>query len=240
MRKNSRYTFTGRVRFSEIGYEKRITLPGIIDYFQDCSIFQSEEIGFGIAYLAEKKRAWILSSWQVAVGRYPSLGEEIEVSTWATEFKGILASRNFSMTDRGGERIAYANSLWVYMNMESGRPAKPDGCEVEAYGTGEPLAMEYAPRKIALPDHFEDRPELTVQRHHIDTNGHVNNCQYVQMAVEAVADEKEICQMRAEYKRSAVYRDRIFPRVAREEERTVAALCDVQGAPYAIVEFRYR
>ena len=40
----------------------------------------------GTDYLKEKKKAWILSSWQIIVERYPELGEEIEVGTWATDF----------------------------------------------------------------------------------------------------------------------------------------------------------
>lgn len=60
MQKNSeqnRYTFEGRIRFSEVDHTKKITLPGIINYFQDCSIFHSEDLGVGIDYCAEHGRA---------------------------------------------------------------------------------------------------------------------------------------------------------------------------------------
>lgn len=42
------YSFSGRVRYSEIGENGLLTLPGILNYFQDCSTFQSEEVGLGI------------------------------------------------------------------------------------------------------------------------------------------------------------------------------------------------
>lgn len=45
--------------------------------------------------------------------------------------------------------------------------------------------------------------------------------------------------MRAEYKRSAVYKDIIMPRAAKEEERTVVELGNTQGRVFAVVEFRY-
>ena len=61
------YTIEGRIRYSEIDHHGTVTLPGIINYFQDCSTFQSEDIGEGRAKLAKKKRAWILSYWQVIV-----------------------------------------------------------------------------------------------------------------------------------------------------------------------------
>ena len=33
------YKWNGRVRFSEVGEDKRLTLDRIVDYFQDCSTF---------------------------------------------------------------------------------------------------------------------------------------------------------------------------------------------------------
>ena len=37
-----KYSFTSRIRYSEIGEDGCLTLPGLINYFQDCSTFQSE------------------------------------------------------------------------------------------------------------------------------------------------------------------------------------------------------
>ena len=238
MQRSNQYTIESRIRFSEIDHTEQITLPGIVNYFQDCSIFQSEDIGFGIEYLKRQKRAWVLSSWQVVADRYPRLGEKIRVSTWASGFKGMLGSRNFCMEDETGMRIAYANSLWVYMDVEKGRPAKPSEEEIQAYGTGEALEMEYASRKITLPEKMERLPEFPVRRCHIDTNEHVNNCQYVQMALEVIKETQEVRQLRVEYKKSAVYGDIIYPRTAKEEGRTVVELCDKAGKPYAAVEFQ--
>lgn len=237
MQKNPKYSFESRVRFSEVDHTKKITLPGIINYFQDCSTFQSESIGYGIDFLTEHKRAWILSSWQIVVDRYPRMGEEITVSTWATDFKGMLGQRNFSMKDKDGNNVAYANSLWVYMDVEKGRPTKPAPEEIEAYGSAEALEMDYAPRKIELPENAQKLAGFTVRKYHIDTNEHVNNSQYVQMALEALEGENEIRQVRVEYKKSAVYNDRIIPKVAAEADRTVVELCDEAEKPYAIVEF---
>lgn len=239
MQRSNQYTVEGRIRFSEIDHTKLITLPGIINYFQDCSIFQSEDIGLGIEYLKKRNRAWILSSWQVVVERYPGLGERIKVSTWATGFKGMFGDRNFCMEDEDGKVTAYANSLWVYMDTQKGKPVKPSEAEMAAYGTGEPLEMEYAPRKIKLPQGMEPCPAFAVRKSHIDTNEHVNNCQYVQMAAEAAGEERLVRQLRAEYKRSAVYGDMVTPEIWKGQDLTVVNLCGPDEKPYAVVEFRY-
>ena len=78
------YEIKTRVRLSEVSADGCMTLPGIINTFQDASIFQSEDLGVGTKYLEEHKKAWILSSWQVEVRRYPKLGETVSTSTWAS------------------------------------------------------------------------------------------------------------------------------------------------------------
>jgi len=52
------YTFESRVRFSEADHTELLTLPGLVNYFQDCSTFQSEDIGYGVESL-KKKRAGV-------------------------------------------------------------------------------------------------------------------------------------------------------------------------------------
>ena len=69
MQKSNRYTLEGRIRFSEVDHTRRITLPGIINYFQDCSTFHSESLGVGLSYCAKRRKVWILSAWQVEVER---------------------------------------------------------------------------------------------------------------------------------------------------------------------------
>lgn len=230
------YKIDGRIRYSEVDHHGTVTLPGIINYFQDCSTFQSEDIGVGREVLQKKKRAWILSYWQVIVERYPKMGEQITVETFSSGFQGLFGKRNFVMYDENGNQAACAHSLWVYLDMESGRPVRPDKEEIEAYGEEPPLEMPYEDRKIKLPEETKDLPEFPVRKYHIDTNEHVNNCQYVQMALEVIPEEMRVRKLRVDYKKSAVLGDMIFPKYAKEEERVIVELCDEGGKAYAVVE----
>lgn len=232
------YTFDSRVRYSEIDHTGNMTLPALINYFQDCSTFQSEDIGLGTEVLKAKKKAWILSYWQIVIERLPALGERITAGTFATEFKGLYGNRNFVLDDARGNRLAYANSVWVFMDMEKGRPARPEPEDVLPYGSEPTLEMEYEDRKICLPESLEEKASFPVRKYHIDTNEHVNNCQYVQMALEVLPEETRVRQIRVEYKKSAVLGDVIFPKVAREENRIVTELCDENGKPYAVIEIK--
>ena len=47
------YSFDSRVRYSEVDDQGKLTFTSMIDYFQDCSSFHSEDVGVGIDYLKE-------------------------------------------------------------------------------------------------------------------------------------------------------------------------------------------
>lgn len=232
------YKIDTKVRYSECGEDGKMKLSSMINHFQDSSSEHSESLGVGMDYLKAKKRAWILNSWQIVVERYPKVHEEIEVTTWPTGFKGVFGPRNFCMKTSEGEMLAYANTLWVYMDLEKKMPAKPCEEEKELYGTEPPLEMEYASRKIKLPEEAKEVDTLFVRKYHIDTNSHMNNCHYVQLAMEVLPDEFAARQIRVEYKKSAVYGEKIILKTAMEEERIVVELCDAHGELYAVVEFR--
>ena len=230
------YSFSGRVRYSEIGENGLLTLPGILNYFQDCSTFQSEEVGLGIDILKEWKRIWVLSAWQVVVDRYPYMGERIKTSTWAYGFRGFMGLRNFTMETEGGERLAYANTFWTYIDAENGLPVRLEAKDTDAYrgkdGKMESkLDMEYAPRKIVLPEDYEQQDSFAVQKHHLDTNHHVNNCQYVQMAMDYLPENFKIHQMRAEYKQQARLNDVICPARAVDENTKHQVLLPTKQVP---------
>ena len=41
------YTFDGRIRYSEVDRSRKLTAEKMIDYFQDSTSFQSEDLGIG-------------------------------------------------------------------------------------------------------------------------------------------------------------------------------------------------
>ncbi len=85
------YQFKSRVRFSEVDSQLHMTLPSIINYFQDCSTFHSDSIGYGIEVMMEQGYAWILSSWQIIINRYPSSGKKSQSAPGHTVGKHFSA-----------------------------------------------------------------------------------------------------------------------------------------------------
>lgn len=238
LRETEPFEFETHIRYSEVDERSLATLPAIIDLFQDCSTFQSESLGVGMAWLKERGVGWVLAHWRIVIDRRPSLYETVSVGTFAHRFKSVMADRDFYLRDSAGKLIVRARSNWAFVDLATGRPARPAPEHVEPYGIHEPLDMPPAPRKIALPDAFEDGAPIVVRQHHIDTNGHVNNCEYVREALDLLPIGNEIRTLRVDYRRAAVLGDVMHPRVAREQGRFVVELDDGDGLPFALVELR--
>ena len=98
--------------------------------------------------------------------------------------------------------------------------------------------MEEAGRKILLPEEMVQCSSLWVMAHQIDTNHHVNNAQYVEMAREALPKPMEIGEIRAEYRKAAVLGDEIKVFAARCPGGYVVSLQDGKGAVFANVELK--
>lgn len=228
------YTFESRVRYSETDEFGCLSLAGIMNYLQDCSTFQSEDLHMGINYLKDKNRAWWLSSWQILIDRYPHMGEKISISTWPYGFKGIFGYRNFTIRDEWGESLVRADSNWFFFDLIKNTPIRVEEDEIRGYGQGEKaLAMPYAPRRILLPEHLIQGEPVVTARHHLDTNFHVNNAQYVEIARELLPERLTIGEVRVEYKNAAVLGDVMIPQIGRTLEGYIVSLQSGDGKVYA-------
>lgn len=231
------YTFESRIRYSEIDADGKLSMAALINYFQDCSTFQSEELGVGIEYLGERHLAWVLVSWQIEVERYPGLCERVTIGTKPYEMKAFLGNRNFLMLDEQGGVLAKANSVWTLLDMETGKPYRVPPQIAEKYVLEEPLEMKPLGRKIQVPSGGICQAAVTVGPEHLDTNHHVNNQQYLAIAMRYLPEEYSIGMLRAEYRKQAHLGDKLIPYVVRGDRTISVALQDEAGTSYMVAEF---
>ena len=132
--------------------------------------------------------------------------------------------------------LAYANTLWSFLDTDTGRPVRvPEDIE-RVYVLEEKLDMNYASRKVPMPKNGEQKKPFPVQKHHLDTNHHVNNGQFIDMTMDFLPEDFVIGQLRAEYKKQAFLEDVLLPYVVTGGDRVVVSLTDEKGAPYVVVE----
>lgn len=231
------YEHTTRIRYSEIDVTGRLTTTALIDLFQNCSTFHSEDIGYGYEYLSTINKAWVLSSWQIEITSRPKLGDRVTIRTWSTNIRLTLGYRNFIMLDEDGNTLACANSIWAYIDTKTGRPDKVPADAIEAYGKDEPLEMKPYSRKIAIPEDMIDGNSFEVPYFYLDTNKHMNNNKYIVSAMEYVPDDFNIATVRVEYKKQARFHDLVKTKVNKTANCITVAMYDEENNPYAYVQF---
>ena len=240
------YSFTSRVRYSEIGQDGRLTIPALVDYLQDCTTFGSEELGLGPAHTAKTGLAWLLSAWEIEISELPRFGEKICVSTWATGFAGLRASRNFTVRREGDEAgaapLVRADSSWFMFDANKGRPVRTPKEESTPYledaRDDAPLDLPPIPRMVRVEGEGVAACPITVTGAHLDTNHHVNNAQFISLAGECLPKNFTVHRMRAEYKQQAHLGDVLHPLRAETENGCFISLNDEKGQPYVVVEFQ--
>lgn len=226
------FKFESKVRYSEVDETGHLGVPRIVDYFQDCSNFQSDSLGVGRAYLEERHLAWVLNFWQIEIHHRPKQGEQIFAGTFPYEFKGFMGMRNFLLEDSTGQRIVSANSIWTLLDMQTGRPVKAGPEIVSQYPQEERLPMEYASRKVAMPEEGNTLTPIRVGREHIDTNHHMNNAKYIAVAMNYIPSHLEVKELRIDYRKQAYLGDVLYPFVASMDGGLAISLRDVEGNPY--------
>lgn len=231
------YSFDSTIRYSEVDCKGRLSLQGLANYFQDCSSLQSDALGIGMDYLEKEQGGWVLVSWQIVIKRYASESEKVTTATWPYKFKGCFGYRNFTMTDQNGEVIAYANSIWVFMNLATGHPGRIPEEIAQIYQIEPPLEMEEHKRKLQIPQGLEKQETVAVRKTDIDTNGHVNNTNYIRMAMEYVPENQTIDYIQVEYKNAAVYGEKLVPMLKMEENHLFVVMANEEERPYVSILF---
>ena len=231
------FEFDSRIRYSECAQDGKLSLAGLVNYFQDCAVFHSSDVGRGPATWKAEHYAWMLASWQIVVERHPKMNEIVRTRTQAYNFHGFEADRNFLMWDKKGELLAFANSRWIYFDTEAGRPIRIPKLEVGAYGVDPEFEMEKAPRHIKMPSEgiIEKQP-FKVRATNLDTNGHVNNEQYISMALAYLPEGIKVRELRVEYLSQAYLGDILAPRVYHDTEGYIVRL-DMDGKACAVMQF---
>ncbi|WP_333860145.1 acyl-[acyl-carrier-protein] thioesterase [Clostridium sp.] len=174
------------VQYHEIDFKGRLLVTSLINYFADVATKHSEAIGGSLKYLKEKGIAWVLYKWNINIDKSPYYGEKITIRTKACSFKKFYAYRTFHVMDEEGNVIAYANSLWILIDVSRRKILRITQDMYKMYGINGKSEYLIDIKKIKLPEKFSIEKSFEVRYSDIDTNRHVNNVKYVDWIIETI------------------------------------------------------
>ena len=234
------YTYHDRASYSRIDKDGLLGVSVVVNAMQDCCLFHSEDVGHSALNLLKKDRAWLVSSWHVVLERRPKLGEHFSVHTWPYKFKGIFGYRNFLMETPEHEVLAYADSRWFFFNPVTNLPVRVDEDEKAAYPTGPAYKMDYQSRKVSCPAETSLVQKIDVCQNYLDTNKHMNNGQYIRLAVNVLPLDYEVRELHAEFRLAAKMGDTLYIRTAESADHYYVVFTDAEENPYFLSDFTKR
>ena len=215
------------IHYYEVDIHKRVLITSIMNYLGDIAMYQSEKLGVGIEYLKENNLAWVLYKWDITMESYPLLNETINVKTFAYSFRRLYAYRKHEIIDAEGNRIGYANSVWILLNTVRRRPIRITENMYGSYGidrsNNEPIDIEDI-KPIAT---VHSEKSFQVRYSDIDTNMHVNNVKYVAWALETVPKDivlnYELKNIKVIYEKETTYGEtiKVNTEIIREENKII-------------------
>lgn len=212
------YIFDTIVTYSRIDGSGKVPYHEILNYFQDCSTFHSESLGVGVEYMKKEKRAWVVLAYKVQIYMDLHMGDKIQIGTSALEFKKVFATRQYFIKNEDGDYVAKAETIWALIDTETRAPLRITEEDSSAYTEEKMFESIGVSRKMKFQTEGREQKSMVIPKAFIDTNGHVNNANYLLIANEYLPKDSEYNQIEIVYNKEAVEGESVVPYIHHEED----------------------
>lgn len=159
----------------------------VLRYMQETANLQLHNLGPTAEELVADDKAFILSRINVSIYSELHAYEDITVSSWACESRGVTFNRCYQMR-RGDDIVAEAASVWGLIGISDRKIHRVEDVTL-GFDTDEPLELD-APRRVHIPRELTLAlvGERSVVYSDLDANQHMNNTNYPDMLCDFIPD----------------------------------------------------
>ena len=231
------YSLLYKVTTSTCDSEGKLKLYSALQMMQDCSEMWIDSEPQVKDYFARENMAQLLASRQAEIVRVPDFKEELTVTTSVYGMKPMFGFRNTFIYDAEGKPCYRTWSMGAFVDKANGKLKRVDDTVAGSLLIEPQLEMNYKDRRIILPKtEGEVLEPVKVMRADIDYNKHLNNANYVRMAMELLPEDFEIKGLRVEYRVAAKLGDMLVPTIYKHDGVIIVSLSIGEDVS-AIIEF---
>jgi len=187
------------IRENECGPNYDIRLAALWDIMQDAADHHATILGFSHESMQARGNFWALIRMSAKVHKYPKARETVTVETYPAGLAKLFCVRKYNVYAEEGELLAEASSLWIIVDMKTGRPLRPNN----AYPNEIMFSFNYegvVPEKISPVNDGQQIKKITAEFCDIDGNNHVNNSRYINWLENALRpDNPPILELNTNY-----------------------------------------
>jgi acyl-CoA thioester hydrolase len=190
-------TFTRpfRIRYYECDPYGHVNNANYLRYATQAALEASVDAGYDSAKYAELGTLWLIREAKIEYLHPARSGETLNVKTWVCDFRRVRSRREYEMTLAEADQvIARAYTDWVYLDAQTGQPARiPDAMMAAFFPEGAPAK---APKREPFPEPPLPPPgAFTARRrvawHHLDPAGHMNSAWYLSLVEDTAIEAAE-------------------------------------------------
>lgn len=152
----------------------------MLRFMQQCSSKQLENSAISQSKLVEMGKTYVLCRLNISIYKSVHPGEELEISTWPCESRGLLLTRCYQARV-GGNIVAEVITVWGVIDIETRQLCRISSLPVDLE-CEEPLELD-SPSRIYIPSDLSLSlvGERVVAYSDLDMNIHMNNTNYADM-----------------------------------------------------------
>lgn len=155
-------------------------------YMQETANMQMKNEGPSNEELRARDMAFLLSRINVSVYSPLFAGDEIDVTSWGCESRGVSFLRCYQIR-RDGDIVAEASSIWGLIGISDHRIIRVGEVEL-GFGIDEPLELDAHRVRIPRGLNLSLVGERPVVYSDLDMNRHMNNTNYPDMFCDFISD----------------------------------------------------
>ena len=155
-----------------------MSIPAMLDMFQDSAGIHAESVGIGALDLEKRGLFWIVSKVRLRINGRPLVQEMLEATTWIQPAERVSCERDWSIS-KDGRQIAYVRSIWAALRRDNFRPGHMADFYPDSDFTIAPPDDIPFTRMGKNFEGAEPLGEYRIRSVDIDRGGHMNNVNYV-------------------------------------------------------------
>ena len=179
------YQMKMKIPFDMADMNGHIKLPDVILLSLQVSGMQSIELGVSDkAILENYNLVWIITDYDIEVGRLPRFAEEITIETEALSYNRLFCYRHFTIYDEAGQELIHMMATFVLMERDSRKVHAVEPEIVAPYQSDFDKKLIRGPKYANLEEPISK--DYHVRFYDLDMNGHVNNSKYLDWIFEVM------------------------------------------------------
>lgn len=143
----------------------------------------------GVVYRERFNAFWVFTKMRISFARRPAWRERVSARTFPVDNRGFKTHVNTLIEDMDGKAVIRANQEACVLDRETRRPLRIAALDYPREHFPPPVFDEPFERFPAGFSEGDFRFEQTVRSQHIDMSGHMNNIEYVKLALCVFSDE---------------------------------------------------